>query len=130
MSVVITQPGWWLDHVDELVAGLRVAAEMPNETTVFHGADAVTIEDPAWAADHVEDLERILREAAEVEQSAQQFSDIDRALRGTYERDDRPPPERGHQDPDLTFDLDSTLKDAREHPPPEPEQDRDHGIDQ
>ena len=96
MSVVITQPEWWLDHMDELIAGLRIAATMPDEPTVFHGANFVTIDDPAWAADHAEDLRRILREAAEHEQQAQQFIDLDAALRDAYERDDtgRPSPER------------------------------------
>lgn len=86
MPVVITQPEWWIDHIEELIEGLRVAATMPDEQHVFDAANSVTLDQPGWWAEHPDQLRAALRESITLEAQAQRWLDIDAAMKRAYER--------------------------------------------
>jgi hypothetical protein len=50
--IVLSHPGWWLDHVDELVDALTVAARAPERDEPVQATDQeVVIADPGWWLD-------------------------------------------------------------------------------
>ena len=112
MPVVITQPGWWIDHIEELIEGLCVAATMPDEQPVFDAANSVALDQPGWWAEHPDELRAALRESITLEADAQRWLDIDAAVAKSYDRD-----RSGKTVRDL-------LRDAE---PPDHPEDRGHG---
>jgi hypothetical protein len=93
MPVVIIRPEFWLEHLDELVEGLRIAATMPDERHVFDAGASVVLDQPAYWIDHVDELRAVLRESIVLEASAQQWLDVDAAMGEAYPPDKREPPE-------------------------------------
>lgn len=103
LVIVLSHPEWWLDHVDELVDALTVAARDPERDEPVQATDdEVVIADPGWWLEHIDELEAGLAEAVR----------------------EREPPQR-----EGSIDLDAWLSRARDDPEPEPEHDRDHGIE-
>jgi hypothetical protein len=99
--IVLSHPEWWLDHVDELVDALTVAANAPERDEPVQATDhEVVISDPGWWLEHLDELEAGLAEAV---------------------REREPPQQEG------LIDLDTLLNRAHEHP--DPEQQRDCGIE-
>jgi hypothetical protein len=84
--VVISHPEWWLEHVDELVDALSVAATLPDEPDRIAETD-VALSHPGWWAEHPDELVEALHEA---ERQPPRI-DLRQALRDAAER---PPPER------------------------------------
>jgi hypothetical protein len=75
--IVLSHPEWWVDHVDELVDALTIAADSPEANELaFPGADEllasadeVVVADPAWWLDHVDELlDGLARAATEREE--------------------------------------------------------------
>lgn len=55
--IVLSHPEWWVDHVDELVEALAIAASSPEaHEPDLAGVDEVEIADPAWWLEHVDEL--------------------------------------------------------------------------
>jgi hypothetical protein len=101
--IALSHPEWWLEHVDELVDALSIAAQTPETGEPIHATDEeVVISDPGWWLEHLDELQAGLAEAIR----------------------EREPPQR-----DGSWDLVDVLNKAREYPTPEPERDRDHGIE-
>lgn len=63
--IVLSHPEWWVDHPDELVDALTIAASSPEaDEPDLAGAGEVEIADPAWWLDHVDELIDGLNQAA------------------------------------------------------------------
>jgi len=145
--IVLSHPDWWLDHVDELVDGLRVAAQSPERDEPAQARDdEVVIADPGWWAERVDELTEALARAADREPPDLDL-DID-VLREQRARD-----EQVYEAPDLDLDIDvlreQRARDEQDHeaqdldldalreqrmrdPEPyyrPPEQDHDHGLE-
>ena len=91
--IEIVDTEWWLHHMDELVAALQAAAELPEHEAAISPwwASRVTIVSPQWALDHPDELRAGLEEASlqlgrEPERSVEEF--LDRAEPPDRERDD------------------------------------------
>ena len=61
--IVLSHPEWWLDHVDELVDALSVAATLPDVDEPVRDTE-VALSHPQWWADHPDELRAVLQEAA------------------------------------------------------------------
>jgi hypothetical protein len=116
--IVLSHPEWWLDHVDELVDALTVAAQEPERNEpVQAGDDEVVVADPGWWLKHVDELTDALAAAA--------------AIRERQERVQRTEQRQAIEPDHAWVDLEA-LRRAREQqptPPHDPSRDHDRGID-
>lgn len=70
--IVLSHPEWWVDHIDELVDALAIAAQSPEaKAPDLAAGDEVVVEDPGWWLDHIPELiDGLSRVAAEREREA------------------------------------------------------------
>jgi hypothetical protein len=91
--IVLSHPEWWVEHGDELLDGLAIAAQSPDASELdFPGADElladadkVVIVDPAWWLDHVDELIDGLSRAV-AEREAEQEQEQEQELKRTQKR--------------------------------------------
>jgi hypothetical protein len=75
--IVLSHPEWWLDHVEELVDALTIAASDPERDEPVRATDAeVVIADPGWWLEDIDELEAGLAEAVR-EREPQREGSID-----------------------------------------------------
>lgn len=81
---MLSHSEWWLDHPDELVDALTVAARSPESHVPPPARDTeVVISDPAWWLEHMDELTDALRVAAGIrERETDQEQDPPGAHRG------------------------------------------------
>jgi hypothetical protein len=73
LSVAVSDPAWWLDHMDELLDGLRRAV-LPRDgfgrpVVTWPLPGHVMISHPRWWVDFPDELEEALREAVRVDRA-------------------------------------------------------------
>lgn len=103
--VVVVDPGYWLEHPDELIESLRTAAwisehDRGDDTIVLTSEKTVLLHDPAYWAGHMEELLDGLRRGVEItrEHADMDFGhyvDIDGVLGRAFEQPDT---DRSHDD--------------------------------
>ena len=64
--IEIVDTEWWLNHMDELVAALHVAAELPDADQAITPwwASKLIVSSPQWALEHIDELRAGLEEGA------------------------------------------------------------------
>ena len=79
-EVVVADPAWWLDHIDELIDGLRQAAgpepilrlpdrDLRRRRLKRPPRGRVLISHPTWWIFHADELEAAIREAVRVDRA-------------------------------------------------------------
>jgi hypothetical protein len=91
--IVLSHAEWWLDHVDELVDALTVAARLPDVDEPVRD-DEIALSHPQWWADHPDELRATLEEA--VRELEPPWLDLDAELQR-----ERPPPEPPSPGPEI-----------------------------
>jgi hypothetical protein len=82
--IVLSHPEWRLDHVDELVDALTLAARLPDVDEPVRD-DEVALSHPDWWAEHPDELRAVLQEAAREREPPWIDLDVElRAERPTY----------------------------------------------
>lgn len=116
--IVLSHPGWWLNHVDELVDALTVGAQTPEPDEPMQAADEeVVIADPAWWLYHLDELTDALATAERIRERQ-----VENA------RENREPQQPS--EPEHTWvDLDALREARQQQPMRDPDRDRDRGND-